>query len=1136
MRKVILTTILSLCTSLLSFPAFGRVLDDFNDNNKTGWEDFTFGPGYASITEANGQLNFSLLPVGQSIFAGTTKTSEALELKEGRTIEFRADLVSGNGPDAFAILSFIPTGSDISTLSGYGFAKSSTDILISKGINKYFYDESPALPIKNDNVTMVLSLTVRNGSVIVTAKVLDKDANDAVIFEQTFTDTTNADVLSDGSDDPPAPYLGSGHFALLCYEDEGTTQASYEVTLDNAEVFVTDAVVLDDFNDNVKTGWEDFTFGPDYASITEANGQFNFSLLPVGQPIFAGSTKTSRTFDLIEGERVQFSVDLVSGNGPDSFAVLAFIPTGSDPSSLSGYGLTKSSTDILISKGINKYFYDENPDIPIKNDNVTLVLTLTARNGSVEINAKVLDKDDNDHVIFEQTFIDTPQEDILSDGTDDPAAPYLGSGNFVLFCYEDDGTTQASYEITLDNAIAAAAPVQGNAAPVISSITPSAYANFLPPSTALTFKVADDQPVDPASINVVLNGLTLTSGSGLTITGSGNSLNVSAGALADQTDYKAVLNVTDAEGLSATSTLYFDTFSTNTTVIEAEDYNFNSGSFLDSPVVLSEGFFGDPTSYNGQFGEPDVDYHDTRTDYQDAPYRPTDHVRMQHSLDLPRQKFIDAGGSANLVYDYDIGDIAPGEWLNYTHTFEPGNYEVYLRESLVNGAQAKAELWDVGNGQTNVLGTFILTTTGYQYRNIPLTDAVGQTRNNTTLSGQEELRLVQIDGDPADGNIYQNYLVFVPFSGDAVRRPTITSLTPAAGSATETVSPEIDATIQNRDTTLNVSSIKLYLNGELVTPIVTPNAQGATIHYSLSPLPPPGSTLTGRIEFEDNEDVIQTNEWSFTITYKSLDVANRQTGAGAERGLNLHFVQATFDVQPLDNTLARAESQLAANSTIPKAAETNTVVQGVNFSDTGFDAGQILGDTLVPGLEPDLNGADDFAVEVTAYLDLSAGVHRFGVDTDDGYKISAGASLTDRNASPLAFYNGGPANETFDFVVPAAGLYPFRFVWYDRGGGAHAEWFSVDPASGDKTLINDPENSASVKAYISLNAPILIVLSSATVSGGYAPDSSAVIDLANKRITIPVPAANRFYRLQGSATSKILGTQITGASLVLTLQ
>src|SRR6266487_1093476 len=126
-----------------TFNCSARVLDDFNDNLKAAWQDFSFPVGpYANIAEQNGQFKFTLQPVGQPIFSASTKTSETFTLQEGRTVEFRVDLVSGNGPDSFAILAFIPTGSEVSQLAGYGFSKSTTDILISKGIGKYFYNEN----------------------------------------------------------------------------------------------------------------------------------------------------------------------------------------------------------------------------------------------------------------------------------------------------------------------------------------------------------------------------------------------------------------------------------------------------------------------------------------------------------------------------------------------------------------------------------------------------------------------------------------------------------------------------------------------------------------------------------------------------------------------------------------------------------------------------------------------------------------------------------------------------------------------------------------------------------------------------------------------------------------------------------
>jgi len=382
-------------------------------------------------------------------------------------------------------------------------------------------------------------------------------------------------------------------------------------------------------------------------------------------------------------------------------------------------------------------------------------------------------------------------------------------------------------------------------------------------------------------------------------------------------------------------------------VIEAEDYNFQSGSSLDNPVLYGEGSLGVEDSFIGQVGTVDVDYHDTRGDYSDAPYRPEDHVRMQHTLDLPRQKYTDAGGAASSIFDYDVGDIAAGEWLNYTRTFPAANYEVYFRESLVNAPLAKTELQEVtsdpttGDQTTRTVGTFLLPSTGYQYRNIPLTDAAGQNKVVLSLSGKKTYRVAQVDGDPADGGIFQNYLVFVPTTASAVQRATISSLNPANGLSIETLTPSINVTIQNRDTTVKTNSIKLYVNNALADAQISGTANDATVSYALSPLPTSGSQVNARLEFTDSENVTQTNEWSFTITYKSLNVGNRVNGTGAIRGMNYRMVQAPPEGGALENSLNRAEAQLAANSTIPRVVDTNTVVQVLNLSQNGLDAGEI---------------------------------------------------------------------------------------------------------------------------------------------------------------------------------------------------
>ncbi len=1148
------TTVLALALltgSLLApCPVAGRVLDNFDDNVKTDWQDFTFVPGLGLPTETNGQFQFVLPPAGQALFTGSRKTSEEFELRNGRTIEFKVDLVEGVGPDSFAVLAFIPTANSLGTLAGYGLAKSTTDILLTKGIGKYFYNENVAPPVKNVNVTLVLSLTAKDDAVTIKGSVLDKDNGNALLWEETVTDTSAAEIMADGTDDPAAPYLTRGHFVLYCYEDfsASSPQPEYKVVYDNADVCVLDDATLDDFNDNTKTDWQDFTFVPGLGLPSETNGQFEFNLPPAGQALFTGSRKTSRVFDLRECDRLQLRVDLVHGEGADSFAVLAFIPEANSLGTLAGYGLSKSTTDILLSKGIGKYFYNENVSPPVKNDNVTLVLDLTVSNHTtVFIKGQVLDKDNSNAVLWERLVVDTPDADVLADGTDDPAVPYLTTGHFALFCYEDfsQSSPQPFYQAIYDNAAVLAPALAANQPPQIADVTPAETANFLAASTQITFNTSDDKALVNTGISVTLNGTnTFTSANGLTITGSGNTRGVSLGGLQANRDYTAVLQVVDSDNATNRVVLHFDTFDANNLVIEIEDYNFNSGFFFDGPIPLPEGSGPQDNSYNNQSGTRDIDYSDTRTapNFTNTKYRQNDPVRMQHTFDVPRQKYIDAGGAAANVFDYDVNDIAAGEWLNYSRFFAPGSYLVYLRQSMVNLAQGECALekvtseHSVPNQTTVPLGSFLGRLSGFQYRNVPLTDALGNPAI-VRLTDFDTVRLRQLTTQPGDGGIAQNYLLFVPTADPGLQRCRVVSLSPADGTTVNTVAPAINVTIQNFDTSVEVDSIVLKLNGNTVQAASSATESGATVSYAISPLPPSGSLNTAQIIFTDDFDVTQTNTWTFTVVYETLNPANRVQGTPGARGFHLRMVQAVAGTA-LDNSLARAEDQLAVPSPYPAFMDTNTTVQVINQNKLPSGAeGHFGNDYPVPGLYDENsigfgNGDADFAVEMVAYLDLPAGIHTFGAITDDGYKASSGSQLHDTTSEAvIAFHNGGPANEAFDFVVTQPGLYPFRFMWYERGGSAHGEFFSVDRTSGERTLINDPDTEGAIKAYLAVTSAAVQLQTAPDLTGPYAEDPNAVHDAGQNTFRIAPSGGRRFYRLVSTTAYRITSIRLVSGNV-----
>ncbi|MHB1306947.1 MAG: hypothetical protein ACYC23_07690, partial [Limisphaerales bacterium] len=848
----------------------------------------------------------------------------------------------------------------------------------------------------------------------------------------------------------------------------------------------------------------------------------------------------SETFELKEGRTIEFRVDLIEGSGADAFAVLAFIP--SSPGTLGGYGLAKDPDDVLITKAVQKYFVaDDTATAELKNDNVTLSLALSVKNGNVTITGRILDKDNDNAVLWERTVVDTPAADILEEGTDEPPAPYITSGYFTLYCYQQFNAAVGEYRVHFDNAVVLAPPVAANVAPIISAVLPARFANFLPASTQISFTVTDDQALSPDQISVTLNGTVFTKANGLTITGPAAAPTISLGGLVANVNYTALFQVEDAGGLTATDRLHFDTFAADNRVVEVEDYNFGGGQFINHPTPTSEGSPADD-SYSLQAGVAEVDFRDTRTapNGGDTMYRTDDPVRMQRSRDDVRAKFTAAGGADNVVYDYDVGDIAADEWLQYTRSFTAGTYEVYLRQALANMASGESVLERVTgdrtqpNATTQVLGSFLGELTGFQYRNFALTDGAGQNKVIVRLEGETTLRLRQITPNPGDGGRYQNYLIFIPVADPGKQRASVSSLTPANGIIVNSIAPALNAVIQNRDTTVNVASVALNVSGAAVNATVTATPDGATVSYVLHPLPAPNTVVPCRLTFQDSDGIEVVADWSFTVTYARLDAGNARPAPGLDRGIQIRMVQAP-EGSDLDNSLERAEKQLALDASIPVLIDTNTVLQVVNMSqDAGF-AGYFEGETLVPGLE-EFGNTDDFTVECRAWLDLAAGPHRFGVISDDGYKLSSGALPTAQNPV-LGFVNGGPTPSPaslIEFVAPVAGLYPFRLVWYERGGGAHAEWYSENLATGERLLINDPASSLAIKAYLDAPAPLAVRLeSSADVATGYVTESGAAVDVTAKRVTVTQNGPVRFYRLLSNSALTLKTIKIEGGQVLI---
>ena len=255
-----------------------ELIDDFEDDKVSGWEKFDFGTGNGFLKEEGGEFTIGMhQPTGQPFFVAATYGSRTYTIEDGVTLEFRIDLIEANQPEAYAAVGFIPTETSVSQLSGYSAVKDNGDVILAKGLNKFFYDITEGdWTETSENLTLSISMTGKGENVVMTVKVLDVLNNNEVLFQQTSVDTPDADDFQTGTDSPAGSFMGKpGNFVLLLYHnDTGGSLPASTVTLDNAKVFQYEAATVDDFDDDKVKGWEKFDFGSGNGVLKEEENCF----------------------------------------------------------------------------------------------------------------------------------------------------------------------------------------------------------------------------------------------------------------------------------------------------------------------------------------------------------------------------------------------------------------------------------------------------------------------------------------------------------------------------------------------------------------------------------------------------------------------------------------------------------------------------------------------------------------------------------------------------------------------------------------------------------------------------------------------------------------------------------------------
>jgi len=300
--------------------------------------------------------------------------------------------------------------------------------------------------------------------------------------------------------------------------------------------------------------------------------------------------------------------------------------------------------------------------------------------------------------------------------------------------------------------------------PVAITSSPAHGAIWQDSLAGITLQITSQSGLAPGvetnKIFLTVNGLDRTGDLAI----SGDSLNrqVKFSGLRPDTVYKLMLEVVDTTGNTNRLPIEFDTFSTNYFTFEAEDFNFDSGQFLETVILSSS---ASAENYLDRVGVEGVDQLEKSTEPGNTPhtYRADSLVGTEKNKDVLRPAYLQAQEMDAPVADFNITGVEPGEWLNYTRKFSAGAYQIYGRFAADIGAAFKARLDKVTNPAnaqqtTTPVGTFTFSPGRalqiYDY--VPLTDPQGNMAT-VNLSGTETLRVTA-----SEGSFNANYYLLVP--------------------------------------------------------------------------------------------------------------------------------------------------------------------------------------------------------------------------------------------------------------------------------------------------------------------------------------------------------------------------------------
>ena len=291
-----------------------------------------------------------------------------------------------------------------------------------------------------------------------------------------------------------------------------------------------------------------------------------------------------------------------------------------------------------------------------------------------------------------------------------------------------------------------------------------------------------------------------------------------------------------------------------------------------------------------------------------------------------------------------------------------------------------------------------------------------------------------------------------------------------------------------------LSTISLIIDGQAAVPSITTDNNLITVSYAPTGFFSSEWTHTVSLEFEDSESPprLHSVEQTFDIDeFLTLPAWASVTGVDtSQSGFTARVSQIGGRRTPGErNSTENAERQLAGEIIDPATNQRYENIADnflarengrfgvrtvINWEETASAAGNFREnsepprpDDFVPGIPGIFGESDNFVVELLTFLELKHGFYKLGVNSDDGFKLTAGPNPFGALAFQLGEFDGSrsSADSLIEFAVAQDGFYPFRLIWWDGGGNSNLEFFFVDPITDERVLVNDPDSSIGIRAF-----------------------------------------------------------------------